>query len=267
MDVGFLRASTLEFGQPNVGTDRVVKSYDGYESYLLVVDETSKHVWMFLTDSKEPLTETVAAFLYRHGHKDGGMIRCDKGGKLARSEEFCTRVLKECDFVVEPTGADDPAQNGGVETWNGTFAVTVSALLYGAALLAIYWSAALLHAVFLHNLRVHSRIGKTPHEAWYGSQPDIKRPRMFGSRVYVKHSGRCRAKLDKHNFSGIFIGYTGTMKNVRYVNLTTGLVKMCGHTTFDEAWYGPRARPPAAQLLCDLGLAPDKEEPTLQPAT
>ena len=87
------------------------------------------------------------------------MIRCDQGGKLARSEEFRTRVLKECDFVVEPTGADDPAQNGGVETWNGTFAVTVRALLYGAALSAVYWLAAMLHAVFLHNVRVHSRTG------------------------------------------------------------------------------------------------------------
>ena len=112
----------------------------------------------------------------------------------------------QCDFVVEPTGADDPAQNGGVETWNGTFAVTARALLYGAALLAIYWSAALLHAVFLHNVRVHSRIGKTPHEVCYGSRPDLKRLKMFGSRVCVKRSGRRCAKLDKHNFSGIFIG-------------------------------------------------------------
>ena len=71
------------------------------------------------------------------------------------------RMLKDCDVVVEPVGVDDPAQNGGVETWNGTFAVTVRALLYGAALLAIYWPAALVHAVFLNHVRVHSRIEKT----------------------------------------------------------------------------------------------------------
>ena len=122
----------------------MVKSFDGYELYLLAVNETSRHVWVFLTESKEPLTETVTAFMRRHGHKDGGMIRCDQGGEHARPEEFRTRVLKECNFVVEPTGADDPAQNGGVETWNGTFAVMGRALLYGAALSAVYWSAARL---------------------------------------------------------------------------------------------------------------------------
>ena len=267
MDFGFLRASTTDFGQPNVSTDRVVKLFDGFESYLLIVDEASRHVWVFLTESKDPPTETATAFLRGHGHTDGGMIHCDQGGELARSEEFRTRVLKEYTFVVEPTGADDPAQNGGAETWNGTFAVTVRALLYRAALSAMYWSAALVHAVFLHNVWVHSRMGKTPYEAWYGSRPDLKRLRMFGARVCVKRTGKRRAKLDKHNFSGIFIGYTETMKNVRYVDLTTGLVKTCGHATFDEAWYCSKARPPAAQLLYDLGLTPDSDELPLQPAT
>ena len=94
-------------------------------------------MWVFLTESKEPPTETAKAFMCRHGHNNGSMMRCNQGGELARSEEFCMRMLKDCDFVMEPTGADDPAQNGGVETRNGMFTVTVQALLYGATLLAV----------------------------------------------------------------------------------------------------------------------------------
>ena len=73
----------MDFGQPNAGTDQVVKSFDGFESYLMIVNESSRHVWVFLTESKEPLTETTAAFLRRHGHKDEDMIRCDQRGELA----------------------------------------------------------------------------------------------------------------------------------------------------------------------------------------
>ena len=138
MDFGLLRSPTADFGQPNINIDRVVKLLDGYESYLLIVDEASRHVCVSLTESKELPTETATAFLCGHGHKDGGMIRCDQGGELARSEAFCTRMLKDCNFVVEPTGADGPAQNEGVETWNDTFVVTVRAMLYGAALSEIY---------------------------------------------------------------------------------------------------------------------------------
>ena len=74
----------------------------------------------------------------------------------------------------------------------------------------------------------------------------------------AKHSGKRRAKLDKHNFSGIFIGFMGTMIIVRYIDLNTGLVKNCEHATFNEAWYCSQARPPAAQLLYDLGLASEE---------
>ena len=44
------------------------------------------------------------------------------------------------------------------------------------------------------------------------------------------------------------------MVNIVYLDLGSGRVKTCGHATFDEAWYYQPTRPPAAQLLYDLGL-------------
>ena len=83
MDVGFLRSLAADFRCPSTDTDRIVTPSDGYESYLLIVDEKSHHGWVFLTMSKEPPTETAKAFLQQHGHKYGGMIRCNQGGELA----------------------------------------------------------------------------------------------------------------------------------------------------------------------------------------
>ena len=118
----------------------------------------------------------------------------------------------------------------------------------------------LVHAVFLHNMHMHSHTGMAPYKVWYSSHPDVLRLRVFGSRVCAKHSGKRRAKLDKHNFSGIFIGYTDRMKNMRYVDLNMGLVETCGHATFDEAWYCSQARSLATQLFYDLGLDTEDEE-------
>ena len=39
MDFGFMRASTDDFSRPDSKRDRVVKSFDGYNSYLAVVDD------------------------------------------------------------------------------------------------------------------------------------------------------------------------------------------------------------------------------------
>jgi hypothetical protein len=100
-----------------------------------------------------------------------GVIWTDQGGKLACSNSFCDTMLKEFGYVVESMGADGPSQNGGAESYNQTLAVKVCTLLYGAGLSARFWSAVLLHAVYLHNQLVHSATGKTLYKGWYGCNP------------------------------------------------------------------------------------------------
>jgi hypothetical protein len=81
--------------------------------------------------------------------------------------------------------------------------------------------------------------------------------RVFGSRVCVKRTGKRRSKLDKHAFNGIFLGYTATDENIRYIDVNTRIVKTSHHAIFDEAWYLQPKRPPFAQMLFDVGLEPD----------
>jgi hypothetical protein len=77
---------------------------------------------------------------------------------------------------------------------------------------------------------------------------------MFGSRACMKRMGTQRCKLDRHDFTGIFLGYTATDQNILYLDLDSGIVKSCHHAIFDEARYLQPTRPPTAQLLYDLGL-------------
>ena len=257
MDFGFMRASTSTYGQPNKAEDRIVLSHDLFSAYLLVIDEASRYAWVFLTDGKTPPTTVIHEFLTRFGHPDGGSIRTDQGGELARSTAF-TETIREFHYSIEPTGADSPSQNGAVEIYNDKLGVRVRTLLYGSGLPAPYWSSALQHAVYLHNRLVHSATKRTPMEGFFGFRPDVGHLKSFGSRVCVKRSGKRAAKLDKNNFTGIFIGYTATDNNIEYLDLTTGTVKSSHHAQFDEAWYLQPSRPPAAQLLYDLGIEPDE---------
>ena len=191
------------------------------------------------------------------GHEEGGSIRSDQGSELAKSPALSDMVLRDQNYVFEPTGADSPSQNGGVETYNDKLAVWTRTLLYGANLPAMYWSAALLHAVYLNNRLVHTVAKKMPFEGFYGQKPDIEYLKMFGSRVCVKQSGGRRSKLDRRDFTGIFLGYTAYDHNIRYLGMDSGLVKSSHHAVFDEAWYMQPHRPPAAELLYDLGLEPE----------
>jgi hypothetical protein len=189
MDFGFMRASSLDYRKPNPKTDRVVQSWDRYSSYLLIVNEVSRFMWVFLTKSKEPPLDIVDSFLKKFGHDDGGSIRSDQGGELAKSPALADMVLRENNYVFEPTGVDSPSQNGAVKTYNDKLAIRTRNLLYGANLPAIYWSAALLHAMYLNNRLVHTVTKKTPFEGFYGHKLDIEYLKMFGSPVCVKQSG------------------------------------------------------------------------------
>jgi hypothetical protein len=88
MDFGFMRALPSDYSRPNKKHDRVIDSWDGYSSYLLVVDEASQYIWVFLTKSKEPPLDIIDTFLDRFGHVNGGSICSDQGGELARSFAF-----------------------------------------------------------------------------------------------------------------------------------------------------------------------------------
>jgi hypothetical protein len=63
MDFGFMRASISIFSKPTKKADRVVLSYNGFSSFVLIVDEASRFAWVFMTSTKEPPLEIVDAFL------------------------------------------------------------------------------------------------------------------------------------------------------------------------------------------------------------
>jgi hypothetical protein len=120
-----------------------------------------------------------------------------------------------------------------------------------------FWSSALLHSVYFHNRLVHQETEVTPFKHYYGSKPKLSSLKVFGSRVCVKKSEDRRSKLDRNDFTSIFLGYTATDQNIVYLDLETGIVKRSHHAQFDEAWYLQATRPLAAQLLYDLGLEVD----------
>jgi hypothetical protein len=126
MDFGFIPSSTSDYSQPTASTNF---SYDGYSLYLIVIDEASQYVWIFLTASKDPPITIVWEFLTLHSHEDGRYIRTDQGGKLVRNHSFQDMVLREFHYTLEPIGVDSPSQNGAVEIYNDKLAVRTCTLL------------------------------------------------------------------------------------------------------------------------------------------
>jgi histone deacetylase 1/2 len=228
MDLGFIRGpSNLEEVVKNgaTPTKTIIKSRDGYEAYLLIVDAATRYIWVFLLKGKHPPIATIAQFLQKHGTATKGKITTTPGGLLDKSKSFataCTERGYECDtldfdlnfedsgldtprhtvrtdnggelagstafgqiiaehgYIVEPTAPDASNQNGLAERPHKTLKERVRCLLYTAGLGIFFLADPLLHSVWLYNRTYHSRIEKTPFQAYTKRIPTLDGLITFG---------------------------------------------------------------------------------------
>jgi len=120
-----------------------------------------------LSKNKDPPVDFVRDFLATHKDRNCPVIRVrtDQGGELCASNEF----------ILEPTGAGDPAQNGKAESPNKIFGKMMRGMLYNAGLGSEFWSYALLHAVYVKNRLPHSALHmqRSSYEAYTGGKPNL----------------------------------------------------------------------------------------------
>jgi hypothetical protein len=102
IDYNFMWPLSLNYFRPDKTTNRVVLSYNGFSSYLLIVDKATSYIWCFLTKTKEPLTNFLDAFFSRFSHELGGSVCTDQGGKLAHSSALSDPLLQKHWHVLNP---------------------------------------------------------------------------------------------------------------------------------------------------------------------
>jgi hypothetical protein len=154
------------------------------------------------------------------------------------------------------------ARTGKVERPNGTFGTMVQFLIYSAGLSARFWSAALVHAVYLKNHLYHKALYMTPHEAWTGENPALAHLCNFGALLTARKPGKRPAKADHRTDHGVLLDFGATTKHIRYFDRTTNREKMSTHHTIYKAHYGKTRCSPGPQILMDMGY----EQETVPPA-
>ena len=225
MDFGFIKALDSESKEKIKG---LIESYDGYNSYLLIIDKKTRYIWIFLSSSKSPPINTVDKFLIKHGiprDKHSGLnlvVRTDQGGELSGSKQF-QKMLSLHGYTLEATAAGSSSQNGLAERPNETIGNTLRAMLIGAGLPDKYWSDALVHAIFVKNRLPHEAFNytSTPYTELTGTRPNLEKLRIFGCPVTVHRPGRRRTKLANQTYDGNFLRYAGTFENCKYVDKNT----------------------------------------------
>ena len=178
------------------------------------------------------------------------LIRTDGEGSLAESDDF-RALLSKHRYLLQKTATDTSSQNGMVERPHQSLGAMVRCLLYAAALPVPFWADALVYAVYVTNCLHHTGINDIPYNVWTGRQANVSHLRMFGAHVTVRRSGIRPTKLDPHFYTGRFLRFGATTKNIIYYDERTKREKVARHCSMDELHYTSEAskRPPPWQML------------------
>ena len=152
-DKGGSRAvEPLELVHSDVCGKFETSSLGGGHYFLTLIDDNTRHVWMYILLSKDKVFEKFVEWKSLVENQSGRKLktlRTDNGGEYT-SNEFVSYLKKE-GIRHEYTVPKTPQQNGVAERMNRTLVEAVLSMLLDAKLPKCFWAEALATAVYLRN--------------------------------------------------------------------------------------------------------------------
>ena len=226
------------------------KTHAGNQYMLLIVDDYSRYMWVYLVKTKDQVPEILIEFFKGVENKIGKKVkalRTDNGG------EFTSQVLgnycKERGIHRQFTAPYTPQQNGVVERRNQTVIGTARCILKAMKVPQNFWGEAVHHSIYLLNRSpTKALVNMTPFEKLTGAKPDFKNVKVFGCVGYVKVLTPGVKKLDDRSTLMVYLGtksgggsyrmYDPTKGKVHYVR--DGDVKIEETEAYDWSSYAQR---------------------------
>ncbi len=122
--------------------------------------------------------------------------------------------------------------NEKVECPNHTITDMVRALYFNAGHSPEKWCYAAKTAADIYSLTLHTVLGISPFEAWYGTKPRIDDLHVWGCTVHIHVPSTKKSDSKVHR--GYFMGFTKSCLLIRWLDTTTDTVKYASTDRFDE---------------------------------
>ncbi|KAF5812650.1 putative RNA-directed DNA polymerase [Helianthus annuus] len=212
------------------------QSLSGANFFLTIVDDYSRHVWVFLIKRKSDASTCLVNFckmIKTQFDKVVKRIRCDNGG------EFTSNAMVDFyanqGILLETTCPHTSQQNGVVERKHQHLLDTARALRFGAKLPKRFWGECVLTAAYIINRLPSKTIGdKTPYEKLYNQRAEYDHMRVFGCLVYFWSIDTKGDKFEERGKPGIFLGYPKGIKGYKIYDIGSKKMVVSRDVKFHE---------------------------------
>ena len=197
------------------------KTHDVYNMFLTVVDDFTRHTWVFLMKQKSDSTNILSmllALIETQFNTHVLCIRTDNAKELC--EGSILQLYRAKGILHQRSCTDSPQQNGVVERKHRHLLETARALFFQSRVPTRFWGECLLCATHLINRMTLSSVNfQSPYELLYGHKPSLTHLKVFGCLCYVSTIKAHRSKFEPRALSCIFLGYPSGQKAYRVYDL------------------------------------------------
>jgi hypothetical protein len=184
-----------------------VASIGGGVYVLSLMDEASSRGGVSIIKSKDAAADELKRLILiweRDTGKKCHVLFTDRGGEYISNDflDWCLINRIKHDYSAPRT----PQQNGKAERFNQTIGNIMRSLMLNYKLHETLWGHAMIYACMIYNVMLNKRHGKTRHEVFFGTKPDLSKFRTFGCKVYAKVPDTARTKLEPKYQIGMFLG-------------------------------------------------------------
>jgi hypothetical protein len=195
-----------------------ITAFDGTNGNIKIIDKFSSYCHMitvFNTNSLSALSllKRFQSKLERQTGKKLQRIGTDGGTEF---KGVFLDYISDTGLTINSSNPYEHHLPGSCERVHQSIMNSARAMLIASKLPLRYYSAAQLHACYLHNRTVHANHTKTPYEYIYNEKPNLSHLRPFGSICYALIPSEVRNKLTNTAERCRLLGYSDSEDIVQH---------------------------------------------------
>ncbi|KAL2932871.1 Retrovirus-related Pol polyprotein from transposon RE1 [Bienertia sinuspersici] len=211
-------------------------THDKCSMFLAIVDDWTRHTWVFLIKNKSDVVSVMEHFLALIENQFGMSVKCVRSDNARElTEGKMKEIYQRKGIINQKSCVETPEQNAKVERKHRHLLETARALYFQSKVPIRFWGECLLCATHLIDrmpLRVINH--SSPYEKLFGFKPSIAHLKVFGCLCYVSTLRSQRTKFDARAHPGVFLGYPPDQKAYKLLDLTSGKVIISRDVVFYE---------------------------------
>lgn len=210
-----------------------------FRYFLTIVDDCSRHTWVYLIQYKSDALKTLETFMaYVHTYFRNTIKTQRSDNALEFDDAHCKQFYAAKGIIHQTSCAYRPQQNARVERKHRHILEVARSLRFQASIPLSYWGDCVLTAVHLINRTPSSVLNhKTPYEILYEEKPDYAHLKIFGCLVFTSNPNIHTDKFSMRGVQCVLLGYPTHKKGYKLLNLITKQLFVSRDVKFYESIF------------------------------